>query len=195
MDLLLTLIIGLAVLPLLLFIVILIKLDTKGPLLYGHLRIGRHGDRFKVWKFRTMVHNADHVLKGFLKRHPKLKREWERDHKLKNDPRVTRVGMFLRKTSLDELPQLWNVLKGEMSLVGPRPVVTAEIPEYGTRFNLYTQVLPGLTGLWQVSGRNDTTYTERVALDTYYVRNWSPWLDIYILARTVKVVFQCRGAY
>lgn len=134
-------------------------------------------------------------MKGFLESRPDLKEEWENDQKLKNDPRITRVGRLLRKTSLDELPQLWNVLKGEMSLVGPRPIVAAEIPKYGSTLGLYTRVLPGLTGLWQVSGRNDITYAERVALDTYYVRNWSPWLDVYLIARTVKVVCECRGAY
>ena len=119
----------------------------------------------------------------------------ERDHKLKNDPRVTTVGYWLRKTSLDELPQIWNVLRGEMSLVGPRPIVTAEIPKYGDWFELYVQATPGITGLWQVSGRNNTTYDMRVALDSHYVLNWSPWLDLYILARTIKVVLRREGAY
>ena len=117
------------------------------------------------------------------------------NRKLRVDPRVTRVGNFLRKTSLDELPQLWNVLKGEMSLVGPRPIVDAEVPNYGEMFFLYKQVTPGVTGLWQVSGRNDTGYRERVALDIYYVRNWSPWLDVHILARTFRIVLSGQGAY
>jgi lipopolysaccharide/colanic/teichoic acid biosynthesis glycosyltransferase len=124
-----------------------------------------------------------------------LREEWEHDHKLKNDPRITRVGRFLRKTSLDELPQLFNVLRGEMSLVGPRPIVSGEIQRYGRSFTLYRQVIPGLTGLWQVSGRNLTSYRERVELDDYYVRNWSPWLDVYLLARTVKVVITGYGAF
>ena len=195
MDLLLTFVLGLALLPFIALIALLIKLESKGPVFYGHLRVGRREDHFKVWKFRSMMLDADAVLKDYLRDRPELREEWERDRKLRNDPRVTRVGRFLRRTSLDELPQLWNVLKGEMSLVGPRPIVSEEVRAYDSDFGLYTRVLPGLTGLWQVSGRNDVTYEERVALDTYYVRNWSPWLDIYILAKTVKVVFGCRGAY
>jgi lipopolysaccharide/colanic/teichoic acid biosynthesis glycosyltransferase len=124
-----------------------------------------------------------------------LREEWERDHKLKQDPRVTRLGYWLRKTSLDELPQIWNVLCGEMSLVGPRPIVQAEIAKYRECFDLYVKVLPGITGLWQISGRNNTSYDERVHLDSYYIRNWSPWMDMYILARTIKVVLRCEGAY
>lgn len=142
-----------------------------------------------------MMPNADCVLSQYLEKHPEMAEEWKRDHKLRNDPRVTRIGRLLRKTSLDELPQLWNVLRGQMSLVGPRPIVYEEIAKYGDGFPLYSQVLPGLTGLWQVSGRNNTTYDERVALDAYYVRNWSPWLDIYLLARTVTVVLRREGAY
>jgi lipopolysaccharide/colanic/teichoic acid biosynthesis glycosyltransferase len=142
-----------------------------------------------------MVASADQVLNDYLAANPEMRAEWERDHKLRKDPRITRIGRFLRKTSLDELPQLINVLRGEMSLVGPRPIVDSEIEKYGKSFALYTQVIPGLTGLWQVSGRNETTYQERVELDNYYVRNWSPWLDIYLLARTVKVVVTGYGAY
>lgn len=174
---------------------LLIRLDSQGSVFYGHLRIGLMAKRFKAWKFRSMVQDADQLLREYLSRHPELREEWERDQKLKNDPRVTRVGRLLRKTSLDELPQLWNVLKGEMSLVGPRPIVEEEIGRYGSHFSLYTKVRPGLTGLWQVSGRNDTTYAERVSMDAYYVRNWSPWLDLYILARTTWVVLFGRGAY
>ena len=121
--------------------------------------------------------------------------EWQRDQKLKNDPRVTPVGRFLRKTSLDELPQLWNVLKGEMSLVGPRPIVQAEIEKYGQCFRNYARVRPGITGLWQVSGRNNTTYDQRISFDEYYVRNWSVWLDLYILVKTISVVITGYGAY
>jgi lipopolysaccharide/colanic/teichoic acid biosynthesis glycosyltransferase len=134
-------------------------------------------------------------LARHLDQHPELRTEWERDHKLRDDPRVTPVGRFLRKTSLDELPQLWNVFCGQMSLVGPRPIVDEEVPRYGESFKLFTRVRPGVTGMWQVSGRNDTTYTERVALDSYYVRNWSPWLDLYILAHTLRVVVMGKGAY
>lgn len=194
-DITLTLLLGLACLPLIALIVLLIKLESPGPAFYAQRRIGRRQSVFRVWKFRSMVMNADAVLQEHLASHPEAAREWERDHKLRKDPRVTRVGRILRKTSLDELPQLWNVLRGQMSLVGPRPIVDDEIARYAAGFSLYTQVLPGLTGMWQVSGRNDTTYTERVALDMYYVRNWSPWLDIYLLARTVKVVVSGSGAY
>lgn len=195
MDVLVALSIGLVTLPFLLLIALLIKLESHGPALYGHDRIGREGAGFRVWKFRSMVADADRVLRAHLEKHPELRAEWERDQKLRNDPRVTRIGRVLRKTSLDELPQLWNVLCGQMSLVGPRPIVYDEISKYGDAFSLYTQVLPGLTGMWQVSGRNDTGYGERVALDMYYVRNWSPWLDVYLLARTVTVVLRGSGAY
>jgi Undecaprenyl-phosphate galactose phosphotransferase WbaP len=162
---------------------------------YGQRRIGRGGRDFVAWKFRSMVKDADSILAGYLAAHPELQAEWERDHKLKDDPRVTWIGRLLRRTSLDELPQLWNVMVGEMSLVGPRPIVQEEVPKYGERFSLYQKVRPGLSGLWQVSGRNDTTYGERVALDCYYVRNWSVWLDLVILARTVRVVLLGKGAY
>jgi Undecaprenyl-phosphate galactose phosphotransferase WbaP len=174
---------------------LLIKLDSRGPIFYQHPRIGQNGSDIKVLKFRTMVPDADQILEHYLQTHPELRAEWKTTQKLKDDPRITRVGRFLRKFSLDELPQVWNVLKGEMSLVGPRPIVTEEIKHYGDRFDIYTQVRPGITGLWQVSGRNDTSYEERVRLDEYYVRNWSIWLDIYILARTVWVVLNGNGAY
>lgn len=172
-----------------------VKLSSPGPVFYGQRRIGRFGREFTAWKFRSMVKDADAILHDYLAKHPELRIEWERDHKLKDDPRVTWIGRLLRRTSLDELPQLWNVLRGEMSLVGPRPIVQAEVEKYGERFALYQKVRPGLSGLWQVSGRNDTTYAERVALDCYYVRNWSVWLDLVILARTVRVVLLGKGAY
>jgi len=181
--------------PVIVLFGLLIKLDSRGPVFYGHTRVGSGGRKFKAWKFRSMFQDADARLQEYLQKHPELRQEWERDFKLKNDPRVTRVGRFLRRTSLDELPQLWNVLKGEMSLVGPRPIVEAEVPRYADSFDLYQKVTPGMSGLWQVSGRTDTTYGERVALDTYYVRNWSPWLDAYILGRTVRVVIMGKGAY
>jgi lipopolysaccharide/colanic/teichoic acid biosynthesis glycosyltransferase len=142
-----------------------------------------------------MAANADRILEDYLEAHPESRREWQRDHKLKRDPRVTRVGRLLRKASLDELPQIWNVIRGDMSLVGPRPIVYDEVAKYGEGFQLYTQVLPGITGLWQVSGRNDTSYADRVELDSYYVRNWSPWFDLYLLGRTVKTVLAREGAY
>jgi lipopolysaccharide/colanic/teichoic acid biosynthesis glycosyltransferase len=142
-----------------------------------------------------MCWNAQEILEHYLQKHPELREEWERDQKLKDDPRVTWVGKILRRTSLDELPQLWNVVRGEMSLVGPRPIVADEVPRYGESFELYSQVRPGLTGLWQVSGRNNTTYERRVVLDSYYVRNWSVWLDIYVFAKTIRVVMGGKGAY
>lgn len=185
---------GILALPLIALIALAIKLDSKGPVIYGHRRSGRGGQAFLAWKFRSMVVDADTVLTDHLLRDPKAREEWESKQKLRDDPRVTRVGRFLRKSSLDELPQLWNVLVGEMSLVGPRPIVNAEKHRYRERISLYERVLPGLSGLWQVSGRNDTTYEERVQLDSYYVRNWSFWLDVCILARTIPALIFGRGA-
>ncbi len=166
-----------------------------GKAFYGHTRVGQNGKAFKCLKFRSMRSDADVVLKKLLATDPVAKAEWDKDFKLKNDPRITSVGHFLRKTSLDELPQLLNVLRGEMSLVGPRPIVTAELERYGDYVGLYLQVLPGMTGLWQVSGRNDTNYDQRVSLDAWYVQNWSLWYDIAILLKTVDVVLNRRGAY
>ena len=174
---------------------LVIMATSRGPVFYGQTRIGRGGREFMAWKFRSMVKDADAQLNTYLEVHPELREEWERDHKLKDDPRVTWIGRLLRRTSLDELPQLWNILRGDMSLVGPRPIVQDEVAKYGERFALFCKVRPGLSGLWQVSGRNDTTYAERVALDCYYVRNWSVWLDLVILARTVRVVLLGKGAY
>ena len=195
LDLVLVVLVGVLVLPLAVLLVVAIVLETPANPFYGQRRLGRAGTSFTAWTFRSMRPDADAVLAGFLAAHPELRAEWEADHKLRNDPRVTRVGRFLRKTSLDELPQLWNVLCGDMSLVGPRPVVDAEVTKYGVDFGLYQRVRPGLTGLWQVSGRNNLTYDERVALDAYYVRNWSVWLDAFILAKTVRVVTFGEGAY
>lgn len=180
--------------PLFLIAAIAIRL-SGGAVFYGQLRRGMDGRNFRAWKFRTMAPDADRVLAAHLAASPELRAEWDRDHKLKHDPRVTAFGRFLRKTSLDELPQLWNVLRGEMSLVGPRPIVDDEVPKYGAKYALYRRVRPGISGLWQVSGRNNTTYEERIGYDEYYVRNWSPWLDLYILGRTVKVVLKGEGAY
>ncbi len=176
-------------------IAIAIKATSKGPVFYGHLRHGRDGKLFRALKFRTMVANADRVLADYLFSHAEFAPEWARTQKLRHDPRITKVGRWLRRASLDELPQLINILRGQMSLVGPRPIVEQEIPRYGRGYELYIQVLPGLTGLWQVSGRNNTTYEERVAYDEHYVHNWSVWLDLYILARTIKVVMTAEGAY
>jgi Undecaprenyl-phosphate galactose phosphotransferase WbaP len=195
MDVTLTICGGLLALPLIAAIAVAIRLTSPGPVFYRQRRIGYGGRHFLAWKFRTMVLDAEQQLKAHLASSPELRREWERDHKLRNDPRVTAIGRFLRRTSLDELPQLLNVLAGEMSLVGPRPIVDAEVHKYGDAFGLYLRVRPGLTGLWQVSGRNDTGYEQRVRLDMHYVRNWSPWLDVYLLMRTVLVVAGQRGAY
>jgi lipopolysaccharide/colanic/teichoic acid biosynthesis glycosyltransferase len=165
-----------------------------GPIFYRHRRVGRGGVHFDCLKFRTMVVGADKVLKQVLARNPELRREWMRSQKLRKDPRITRVGAFLRRTSLDELPQLWNVIRGDMSLVGPRPVVKEELPKYGRQVRHYLSVTPGVTGLWQVMGRNTTTYKRRVALDAYYARKQSLWLDVRILMKTLSVVIAGHGA-
>ena len=173
----------------------LIKVTSPGPVLYKHKRIGLDGKEIWIWKFRTMTHNSEFVLQEHLKEDPVLQIEWEANFKLKDDPRVTMIGRFLRRTSLDEFPQIWNVLKGEMSLIGPRPIVKEEIALYGDEFEIYKQVLPGITGLWQISGRNNLPYPDRVKLDVYYIQNWSIWLDIHILMHTVLATLQARGAY
>jgi Undecaprenyl-phosphate galactose phosphotransferase WbaP len=186
---------GVVLLPLLFYLAVAVKMSSRGPILYGHTRIGRYGIPFKAWKFRTMFEDSSQVSEQYLEANPGLMEEWQRDHKLRFDPRITRIGRFLRKTSLDELPQLWNVIRGDTSLVGPRPIVTAEIGKYGPYYGLYTMVKPGITGLWQVSGRYNTTYDERVQFDAYYVRNWSPWMDIALLLKTFRIVLFARGAY
>jgi undecaprenyl-phosphate galactose phosphotransferase len=165
------------------------------PIFFGHKRIGRNGKVFSCYKFRTMLPNSAQMLKDLLERDPEARKEWDRDFKLKNDPRITPLGHFLRKTSLDELPQLWNVVKGEMSLVGPRPVVDAELERYGSNVDLYLEARPGITGIWQISGRNDISYDSRVYLDGWYVKNWSFFNDLVILIKTVKVIFKRDGAY
>ena len=181
--------------PIFLLLMLAIRLDSPGPVFYTQKRLGYGGRELRIWKFRTMVQNADDALKAILAADPSLRREWEQNFKLKNDPRITRVGSFLRRTSLDELPQLWNVLRREMSLIGPRPIVADEIPLYKDDFEIFKQVLPGMTGMWQISGRNNLTYEERIGLDVYYVQNWSIWLDLHILLHTVFIVLQGRGAY
>lgn len=195
LDLTLAGVVALLAAPALMFIAMCVRLSSKGSVFYRQERIGRHGEKFRAYKFRTMYANSDELLEKALAERPVLRTEWEETRKLKNDPRVTPIGRFMRGTSLDELPQLWNVLKGEMSLVGPRPIVAAEIPLYGDSFSLYMSVAGGVTGLWQVSGRSDTSYQDRVSLDEYYVRNWSVWLDLYILCRTVSTVLSRKGAY
>jgi Undecaprenyl-phosphate galactose phosphotransferase WbaP len=195
MDLVLTMVGGIVLLPLLFYIAVAVKLSSRGPVLYANERIGRDGRRFRMWKFRSMFTNGDAVLEHYLDAHPEYREEWETTQKLKWDPRITRIGRFIRKTSLDELPQLWNVLRDEMSLVGPRPILIEEEAKYGDYYALYTMVKPGITGMWQVSGRSNTTYEERLQLVAYYVRNWSLGLDSYLLLKTVRIVFFGRGAY
>lgn len=182
-------------LPLMVVISVLIKIDSPGPIIYRHRRIGYRGREFYCLKFRTMVEGADKMLKGLLENNPDLKKEWERFKKLPNDPRVTKFGRFLRRTSLDELPQLINVLKGEMSLVGPRPVLYEELKLFNQNSDYYLEVKPGITGLWQISGRSDIDFQKRVELDIWYVKNYSLWLDITVIIRTIKVVITKAGAY
>lgn len=180
--------------PALLYISRKVKKDG-GPAIYGHERIGKEGRPFKCLKFRSMVINSKEVLEELLICDPKARQEWNATFKLKNDPRITKIGAFLRRTSLDELPQLFNVLKGDMSLVGPRPIITAELERYNDEVDYYLLSKPGMTGLWQVSGRSDVDYETRVYLDAWYVKNWSMWNDIAILFKTISVVLRKDGAY
>lgn len=173
----------------------LVGLSSPGPVFYSHRRILRGGVFFSMWKFRTMCVNSAEVLEEYLARHPEARLEWNKTHKLRNDPRITPIGSFLRRYSLDELPQLWNVLAGQMSLVGPRPIVAAEVEKYADCFECYCRVKPGLTGLWQVSGRSELTYEERVALDCEYVGRWSLFKDLSILCRTFSSVIKQDGAF
>lgn len=181
--------------PIMMIIGGIVWLNDPGPIFFSHIRIGRNGKTFKYYKFRTMVVNAKTKLREYLAANPEAQKEWEESYKLKNDPRITKVGHFLRKSSLDELPQLFNVLKGEMSLVGPRPIIRTEIRKYGDYIQDFYLVRPGITGVWQVSGRSDTTYDERVRMDSWYVHNWSVWIDIVYLVKTILVVIKSKGAY
>jgi Undecaprenyl-phosphate galactose phosphotransferase WbaP len=181
--------------PCLLAFAILIKLDSPGPAFFTQPRLGRDGKRIKIYKFRTMVTNAEQALADYLKGNEQAQCEWDATQKLRNDPRVTRVGKILRRFSVDEIPQLFNVFLGDMSLVGPRPIMLNQIRIYGEGIDIYQGVRPGMTGLWQVSGRNRTTFQERARFDVYYVRHWSIWLDIYVLLRTVWIVLVQDGAY
>jgi exopolysaccharide production protein ExoY len=182
-------------LPLLVGCCLIVVAGSRGPILFRHTRIGYNGREFGCLKFRTMVIDAEQKLERYLAQNPDARHEWEANHKLRDDPRVTSFGRIMRRSSLDELPQLINVLRGEMSLVGPRPIVADEIAKYKRFFRLYTRARPGLTGLWQVSGRNMTTYTERVAYDVLYLRNWSILRDIRILFATVAHIIDPDGAY
>ncbi|WP_188825903.1 sugar transferase [Brucella endophytica] len=181
--------------PLFLLLAILVKCSAGGSVFYGHRRIGRDGNPFYCLKFRTMVPDGDAVLAAHFAANPEARAEWQATRKLKNDPRVTAVGAVLRKLSLDELPQLVNVLRGEMSLVGPRPVVKEEIDRYGPAAIYYFKSRPGLTGVWQISGRNDVSYDDRIAFDQQYVENWSFQKDLVILLKTIPAVCASRGSY
>ncbi len=183
--------------PVFLVLMLLLKLEARDrTLFYGGKRLGRNGQEFKCWKFQTMSPNADHVLETYLKSRPEEKAHWEQYRKLQHDPRVTgRVAQFIRKASLDELPQLWNVLRGDMSLVGPRPILANEVSPYGKNITDYYSVTPGITGYWQVNGRNNVTFARRVLLESWYVKNWSLWLDIVILFKTIPALLNRSGAY
>lgn len=190
-DILLSLVAIVILLPVFIIISIIIKLDSKGPIFFKHKRIGKNGKMIGVYKFRTMVINAEELIKKFT---PEQKAEYEKNFKLDNDPRITKVGKFLRKSSLDELPQLFNILIGNMSIVGPRPVVDAEIEKYGTQKDKFLSVTPGLTGYWQASGRSDVSYEERIQMELYYVDNCSLWLDFKIILKTFVAVIKKEGA-
>ncbi len=186
---------GTLILPVLLVLALLVYLESGWPVFYKDQRMGKDGNPFSCLKFRTMVSNAEALLQTMLEKEPEVREEYSKYHKLRDDPRVTGVGRFLRKTSLDELPQIWNVLRGEMSLVGPRPYLPRESPDMGLSQNKILRVPPGITGPWQVSGRNHVFFSERVEMDERYVRDWSVWLDIVLLARTVRILLFDRAAY
>lgn len=180
--------------PIMLIVSALIQLTIGGPVIFAHKRVGLNGVAFPCLKFRSMVLDGDAILQQHLENDPEAAREWRETRKLKNDPRVTPLGKLLRKSSIDELPQLFNVLRGDMSCVGPRPIVTAELERYGPHVYDYLCVRPGLTGIWQVSGRSRLSYRHRVALDSLYVRRWSMWLDIALLLRTIPAVLAFEEA-
>jgi len=195
MDVIIVTIGGLIAFPFLFLIALLIKITSPGKALYKQKRLGCNGKHFYTYKFRTMISDADQKLKDILEKDPSLKKEWEENHKLQKDPRITGIGRLLRRTSIDEFPQLINILKGDMSLVGPRPIVDAEIEKYGDEYERVFSIKPGLTGLWQVSGRSDSNYLDRVAYDMYYLQSWSVWLDLWIIFKTFGVVLIGKGAY
>jgi Undecaprenyl-phosphate galactose phosphotransferase WbaP len=195
LDILAVLVAGPVLIPIFFVVACAVKFSSRGPLFYSHRRIRQNGAFFSMWKFRTMCENSAEVLDEYLNKHPEARAEWNKCHKLQHDPRVTPVGLFLRRYSMDELPQIWNVLSGEMSLVGPRPIVTAEVEKYKDSFDLYCRVNPGLTGLWQVSGRSKLTYDQRVALDREYVEHWSLRRDLKVLLKTIPAVVNQDGAY
>ena len=178
-----------------LIVAAVVRFTSPGPIFFSHRRICKNGAFFSMWKFRTMSVNSSEVLEQYLSQQPRARLEWNRTHKLRHDPRITRVGLFLRRYSLDELPQVWNVITGRMSLVGPRPIVAAEVEKYGDYFDFYTRVKPGVTGLWQVSGRSKLSYDARIRLDRDYVERWSLGRDLVILLATCKSVVNRDGAY
>jgi Undecaprenyl-phosphate galactose phosphotransferase WbaP len=195
MDIIIVIFGGIIILPFLLITALAVKFNSPGPVLYKHKRVGKDGKNFYAYKFRSMVADADQRLQKIIETDPELKTEWENNQKLHNDPRITGFGRFLRRSSIDEFPQLINILKGEMSLVGPRPIVDEEVPKYGEDYSRIFSVRPGLTGHWQVSGRSHADYHDRIAYDTYYLQNWSVWLDLWIIYKTIGVVFNGKGAY
>jgi len=194
-DLFIVIIGGILLLPFFLLVALLIKINSPGPALYKQKRIGKDGKYFNAYKFRSMVVDAEQRLQKILDSDPALRKEWDDNHKLHNDPRITSIGRIMRRTSIDEFPQMINILKGEMSLVGPRPIVDDEVKKYGEDYDRIFSIRPGLTGLWQVSGRSDINYIDRVAYDTYYLQSWSVWLDLWIIFKTFGVMLFGRGAY
>ena len=194
LDVLVAVVALLLLLPLLVFVALAVFADDPGPVLFRQRRVGRRGETFTCLKFRSMRTDAEGALDALLRTDPAARAEWEESRKLKRDPRITRLGAFLRKSSLDELPQLWNVLRGEMSLVGPRPIVEAEVARYGRHFRHYCDLRPGVTGLWQVSGRSDVDYRRRVVLDVAYARHHTAGLNLKLLFATVPAVLLRRGS-
>ena len=181
-------------LPIYIIIIFLLRIFTTESIIYSHFRVGENGKKFKLYKFRTMSSDAS-VLSDYFKKYPEKQKIWKEKQKLIYDPRITKIGYYLREFSLDELPQILNIIKGEMSFIGPRPIVEEEILKYGESFNIYKKVKPGLSGLWQVSGRNNMTYDERIACDIEYVENKSLFLDIKIFIKTFYAVWSRKGAY
>lgn len=190
----LAIMIAMLAIPLFIIVPVLIKLTSKGPVFYRHNRLGKCGRPLRIWKFRTMYDDADEKLEELLASDPAIREQWNKCRKIHNDPRITPLGRILRKSSIDELPQLINVCMGEMALVGPRPIVEAEVPYYGEVYKIFSSVKPGITGLWQVSGRSEVGYSRRVALDANYILNWSPWLDLWIVLKSFSAVIKMRGA-
>lgn len=180
-----------ALLPVFLLVATMIKINSRGSVFFAHTRIGKDGKKFKMYKFRTMYENAEEMIQDFT---PEQKKEWQENYKLKDDPRITRIGRFLRKTSLDELPQIINIIKGDLSIIGPRPIIDRELEKYGENKQKFLSVTPGLTGYWQANGRSDTTYKQRMKMELYYIDHMSPKLDAQIFFKTFKTVLKKEGA-